>query len=103
MVNVELDPRASIEQRPKPIKKFASKVLYQRPRSVDSNIKGKCRFVCMGTTKPVAYKKRRIGGERRIAMEQKTTKLKEARFIKEVNYTTWLSNVVLVKKKNNSK
>ncbi|RDY11746.1 hypothetical protein CR513_03533, partial [Mucuna pruriens] len=33
-------------------------------------------------------------------MEREMAKLKEVEFIKEVDYTTWLSNIVLVKKSN---
>ncbi|RDX91787.1 hypothetical protein CR513_26175, partial [Mucuna pruriens] len=41
-----------------------------------------------------------MGGNRHKAIELETAKLKVACFIKEVSYTTWLSNVVLVKKSN---
>ncbi|RDY00082.1 hypothetical protein CR513_16769, partial [Mucuna pruriens] len=50
--------------------------------------------------KLVAQKKMKTRGERMVAMERETTKLKEARFIREVDYITWLSNMVLVKKCN---
>ncbi|RDX99670.1 hypothetical protein CR513_17257, partial [Mucuna pruriens] len=46
--------------------------------------------------KPVA----KTRGERRVAMERETTKLREEGFIREVDYTTWLPNIVLVKKSN---
>ncbi|RDY14813.1 Retrovirus-related Pol polyprotein from transposon 17.6, partial [Mucuna pruriens] len=39
-------------------------------------------------------------GRKEVAIECKTAKLKEVGFIREVDYTTWLSNVVLVKKNN---
>nr|KYP74109.1 Retrovirus-related Pol polyprotein from transposon 17.6 [Cajanus cajan] len=48
--------------------------------------------------KPVAQRKRRVGGERREAIIPETQKLLNAGFICEVRYTTWLANVVLVKK-----
>ncbi|RDX65129.1 hypothetical protein CR513_56238, partial [Mucuna pruriens] len=44
--------------------------------------------------------KRKIGGGKQNAIEQETTKLKVVHFIREVSYTTWLSDVVLVKKSN---
>lgn len=50
--------------------------------------------------RPVAQKKRRMGEEKRKAMEEEVAKLKEAGFIREVTYTTWLANVVMVKKVN---
>nr|KYP48853.1 Transposon Ty3-G Gag-Pol polyprotein [Cajanus cajan] len=48
--------------------------------------------------KPVAQRKRKVGGERREAIVAETQKLLNAGFIREVKYTTWLANVVLVKK-----
>nr|KYP50706.1 Retrotransposable element Tf2 [Cajanus cajan] len=48
--------------------------------------------------KPVAQRKRKVGGERRDAVIIETQKLLNAGFIREVRYTTWLANVVLVKK-----
>nr|KYP67625.1 Transposon Ty3-G Gag-Pol polyprotein [Cajanus cajan] len=48
--------------------------------------------------KPVAQRKRKVGGERREAIVAETQKLLNASFIREVRYTTWLANVVLVKK-----
>nr|KYP57237.1 Transposon Ty3-G Gag-Pol polyprotein [Cajanus cajan] len=48
--------------------------------------------------KPVAQRKRKVGGKRREAIITKTQKLLNAGFIREGRYTTWLANVVLVKK-----
>nr|KYP38892.1 Transposon Ty3-G Gag-Pol polyprotein [Cajanus cajan] len=48
--------------------------------------------------KPVAQRKRKVGGERREAIVAETQKLLNVGFIREVRYTTWLANVVLVKK-----
>nr|KYP65074.1 Transposon Ty3-I Gag-Pol polyprotein [Cajanus cajan] len=48
--------------------------------------------------KPVAQRKRKVDGERREAIVTETQKLLNAGFIREVRYTTWLANVVLVKK-----
>jgi len=50
--------------------------------------------------RPVAQKKRRMGEEKRNAATLEVQKLLEAGFIKEIHYTTWLANVVLVKKSN---
>jgi len=45
-------------------------------------------------------KKRKMREERRIVTEMEVDKLLKAKFIQEVRYTTWLANVVLVKKTN---
>jgi len=50
--------------------------------------------------RPVAQKKRKLGEEKRIAARMEADKLLQAGFIKEAHYTTWLANVVLVKKPN---
>nr|KYP39431.1 Transposon Ty3-I Gag-Pol polyprotein [Cajanus cajan] len=41
-----------------------------------------------------------MGGERAQAVKEETTKLLQAGFIREVKYSTWLANVVMVKKVN---
>nr|KYP53958.1 Transposon Ty3-I Gag-Pol polyprotein [Cajanus cajan] len=41
-----------------------------------------------------------MGTERKLAVETEVAKLLEAGFIREVHYTTWLANVVMVKKPN---
>jgi len=48
----------------------------------------------------VSQKKRKLGEERRLASKAEANKLLNAGFIEEAHYTTWLSNVVLVKKSN---
>nr|KYP60222.1 Transposon Ty3-I Gag-Pol polyprotein [Cajanus cajan] len=48
--------------------------------------------------KPVAQRKRKVGGERQEGIIIETQKLLNVGFIREVRYTTWLVNVVLVKK-----
>nr|KYP56520.1 Retrovirus-related Pol polyprotein from transposon opus [Cajanus cajan] len=50
--------------------------------------------------KPISQKQRKIGGERREAVKIETQKLLNAGFIREITYTTWLTNVVMVKKSN---
>ena len=51
-------------------------------------------------TKPVSQKKRKVGEERREAINEEVAKLKEAGFIEEIKYPSWLANVVMVKKVN---
>ena len=48
----------------------------------------------------ISQKKRKLGEERRLAAKAEADKLLSAGFIEEAQYTTWLSNVVLVKKAN---
>ena len=48
--------------------------------------------------KPITQRKRRLGEERRCATAEETIKLLKAGFIREVLYTTWLANMVMVKK-----
>ena len=48
----------------------------------------------------VSQKKRKLCDARRLAAKTEADKLINAGFIEEAHYTTWLSNVVLVKKAN---
>nr|KYP60941.1 Retrovirus-related Pol polyprotein from transposon 17.6 [Cajanus cajan] len=50
--------------------------------------------------RPVSQRKRKMRMERKLAVETEVAKLLEAGFIREVHYTTWLANVVMVKKPN---
>ncbi|XP_057719609.1 uncharacterized protein LOC130934033 [Arachis stenosperma] len=50
------------------------------------------------TVRPVAQKKRNLGDEKRQAALEETRKLLNAGFIREIRFTTWLSNVVMVRK-----
>ena len=48
--------------------------------------------------KPIVQRKRKMGEERRKAVDEEVKRLQEARFISEIKYPTWLANTVLVKK-----
>ncbi|XP_072078073.1 uncharacterized protein [Arachis hypogaea] len=50
--------------------------------------------------KPVAQRKRKMSQERAEEVAKQAASLLEAGFIRELDYSTWLSNVVLVKKHN---
>nr|KYP69301.1 Transposon Ty3-G Gag-Pol polyprotein [Cajanus cajan] len=50
--------------------------------------------------RPISQKQRKTGDERREAVKAETQKLLNARFIREIKYTTWLANMVMVKKSN---
>ena len=49
--------------------------------------------------RPVAQRKRKLNEVKRRIVQEETNKLLVAGFIREIKYTTWLSNVVLVEKK----
>ncbi|KAM1262378.1 hypothetical protein FF1_027548 [Malus domestica] len=49
-------------------------------------------------TKPVRQKRRSYDAERYEAMKAEVEKLKGIGFVREVNYPTWVANVVLIKK-----
>ncbi|KAM2211552.1 hypothetical protein PS1_022058 [Malus domestica] len=49
-------------------------------------------------TKPVRQKQRSYDAERYEAIKAKIEKLKGIGFVREVNYLTWVANVVFVKK-----
>ncbi|XP_025636025.1 uncharacterized protein [Arachis hypogaea] len=48
------------------------------------------------TCRPIAQKKRNLGTEKSKAALEETEKLLKANFIKEIRFTTWLSNVVMI-------
>ncbi|XP_028116198.1 uncharacterized protein LOC114313965 [Camellia sinensis] len=52
--------------------------------------------------KPIIQKSRQSAAEHTSAIVEEVDKLLEASAIREVNYPTWLSNTVVVKKKNGS-
>jgi len=51
-------------------------------------------------TKPVAQKKRKLGPAKQAVAAAQVNELLQAGIIRELQYTTWLSNVVLVHKSN---
>ncbi|KAK7281396.1 hypothetical protein RIF29_09353 [Crotalaria pallida] len=51
-------------------------------------------------SKPVAQRKRKVSAEKAAAIEEKVAELLRAGFIREIDYTDWLANTVLVKKPN---
>ncbi|XP_057417380.1 uncharacterized protein LOC130711680 [Lotus japonicus] len=50
--------------------------------------------------KPVVQARRRMGEEKDKAVQIETQKLLDGKFIREVQYPTWLANVVMVRKAN---
>ncbi|XP_057744562.1 uncharacterized protein LOC130962356 [Arachis stenosperma] len=56
------------------------------------------RLATNDTCRPIAQKKRNLGSEKSKAALEETEKLLKANFIKEIRFTTWLSNVVMVRK-----
>ncbi|RDX66874.1 hypothetical protein CR513_54317, partial [Mucuna pruriens] len=60
-----------------------------------------CHHLSIGKgAKPVIQKRRKQGEERRKVAREETSRLVTADFIREVQYPTWLANVVMVKKPN---
>lgn len=62
-------------------------------------------FIChklsiSSKAKPIAQRKRKLGEEIRQVVQKESEKLIKADFIREIEYFTWLSNVVMVKKSN---
>nr|KYP55197.1 Retrovirus-related Pol polyprotein from transposon 297 family [Cajanus cajan] len=66
---------------------------------IDPNVMCHKLSIC-AEARPVAQRKMKMGTDRKLAVETEVAKLLEARFIREVHYTTWLANVVVVKKPN---
>ena len=58
------------------------------------------KLVVCPQAKLVAQRKRRMGEELRAVVKTEVKKLLDAKFIREVRYSTWLANVVMVKKAN---
>ncbi|XP_072059698.1 uncharacterized protein [Arachis hypogaea] len=50
--------------------------------------------------RPISQKKRNLGTEKRLASMAEAKKLIDANFIREIRFTTWLANVVMVRKNN---
>ncbi|XP_072054305.1 uncharacterized protein [Arachis hypogaea] len=50
--------------------------------------------------KPVAQRRRKMSPDRAAEVKKQVKALLEANFIREIPYTTWLANVVLVRKSN---
>ena len=48
--------------------------------------------------KPMSLKKRKMGEEQCMAVREEVDKLLKAQFIREIKYSTWFANVIMVKK-----
>ena len=62
-------------------------------------------FIChklsfFSEAKPIAQRRRKLGEGKRQAVKEESEKLIKVGFIREVKYSTWLSNIVIVKKSN---
>jgi len=56
------------------------------------------KLVILPQAKPIAQRKRKLNDERHLATKHEVSQLLKANFTKEITYTMWLANVVLVKK-----
>ncbi|XP_072089283.1 uncharacterized protein [Arachis hypogaea] len=54
------------------------------------------RLATNSSIRPVQQKKRKLGEEKKRASLEETQKLINAEFIKEIRFTTWLANVVMI-------
>ncbi|XP_072074122.1 uncharacterized protein [Arachis hypogaea] len=54
------------------------------------------RLAVSPTVRPVSQKKRNLGAEKRAASMTEVNKLIDAQFIRELRFTTWLANVVMI-------
>ena len=50
--------------------------------------------------KPISQKKRKMGEEWHKVVKKEVEKIFHANFIREVGFSTWLANIVIVKKAN---
>jgi hypothetical protein len=75
--------------------------IYEAP-GVSSNLA--CHALNIGPSyKPVTQKRRKLAPERATIVLEEVERLLMAGVIREVQYPTWLSNTVVVKKKKNGK
>lgn len=58
------------------------------------------KFFIFSKAKLVAQRQGKLDEERRQVMKKESEKLLKVGFIREVKYSTWLSNVAMVKKPN---
>ena len=66
---------------------------------IDSNVI--CHRLSMNpNAKPVVQKKRKLGEERRQIVDEEVEKLRSVGYVREIQYPSWLANVVLVQKSN---
>jgi len=115
---VELDPMIDFEgERPQPAEEFKTIVLGEGRRvkirchlgafawSVSDmpgiNLDFMCHHLSINTrVKSVVQKRRKFVGEKREIVDQELKKLQIVGYIREIQYPTWLANVVLVQKSN---
>ncbi|PNY16673.1 hypothetical protein L195_g013398, partial [Trifolium pratense] len=95
--SADMDPRDEFQDRQENVDLFAWKSS-DMPDIDESVITHKLSISPM--IKPVSQRKRNVGEERRAAITEEVAKLKEAGFIEEIKYPSWLANVVMVKKAN---
>ncbi|XP_017415437.2 uncharacterized protein LOC108326436 [Vigna angularis] len=113
---IDLDPRTNIDERLHPqgdVKPFPLGADLPKPRTSVGALRYTMtdmpgihpgvmahKLSILREACPVAQKKRRFGEDKREAIQVEVTKLMNAQFIREITYTTWLSNIVMVKKSN---
>ncbi|XP_014506467.1 uncharacterized protein LOC106766234 [Vigna radiata var. radiata] len=100
----ELDPRANTEDRIEPMGGYPT--VHHGREQGPADMPGihpdviSHKLSLFKDVRPAAQKKRRLELEKREVVDEEVGKLLKAGFIQEVKYTTWLANVVMVKKSN---
>lgn len=67
---------------------------------IDTNVVSQCIFI-NPSAKPVAQRKRNVGEEKRVTINEEVGKLFGIDFITNMKYPTWMANMVLVRKAAN--
>lgn len=57
-----------------------------------------CHLMLDPTIKPVSWRKRKDDEETRTVIEDEVEKLQKVGFIREIKYSTWWANIVVIKK-----
>ncbi|XP_020230413.1 uncharacterized protein LOC109811165 [Cajanus cajan] len=86
---LDLDPREDFpKDRPQPVEDLKNVTIAPGKLAINPRVK------------PVVQKRRKFGEDKRKAIRQEVEKLLSASHIREIQYPTWLANVVMVKKSN---
>ncbi|XP_074342778.1 uncharacterized protein LOC141680454 [Apium graveolens] len=108
---LEIDPRNSIESTNQnscfPAEETEEiEVVISNPSKITKDMPGIPEVVARHSLHinknvvPIRQKRRIFSDEKRTAIEQEIDRLLEAKFIEPVQFPTWISNVILVKKHN---
>ncbi|XP_016162329.1 uncharacterized protein LOC107605090 [Arachis ipaensis] len=94
-----LNPKAEFTERPTPTENL-QKVYFYNNLDKFTYVVISHKLALDPSARPIGQKKRNLGIEKKHASLEETKKLINAGIIKEVRFTTWLANEVMVKKYN---